>query len=80
LVDATDNAQMKALFDEVRQDWDGMDVLCANAGIADPTALVEDIVIEDWKSCVSVNLEGAFLAAKYAAPLMEAQKNWVLSL
>lgn len=51
---------------------DGLDVLCANAGIAGPTALVEDVALADWQACVSVNLEGAFLAAKYAAPLMKA--------
>ena len=33
---------------------------------------VEDVALDDWRACVSVNLEGAFLAAKYAAPLMKA--------
>ena len=48
-----------------------LDVLCANAGIAGPTAQIEDVDLADWRACVSVNLEGAFLAAKYAAPLMK---------
>jgi NAD(P)-dependent dehydrogenase (short-subunit alcohol dehydrogenase family) len=65
---------MKALFDDVQAQWGGIDVLCANAGIAGPTALVEDIPLEDWKNCVSVNLEGAFLASKFAAPLMKQAK------
>jgi NAD(P)-dependent dehydrogenase (short-subunit alcohol dehydrogenase family) len=47
-------------------------VLCANAGVAGPTAPVEAVALEDWRACVSVNLEGAFLAAKHAAPLMKA--------
>ena len=50
----------------------GLDVLCANAGIAGPTARIEDVTLEDWRACVAVNLEGAFLAAKHAAPLMKA--------
>jgi NAD(P)-dependent dehydrogenase (short-subunit alcohol dehydrogenase family) len=50
----------------------GLDVLCANAGIAGPTAQVEDVALEDWRSCVSVNLEGAFLAAKNAVPMMKS--------
>ena len=58
----------------------GLDVLCANAGIAGPTALVEDIALEDWRACVSVNLEGAFLAAKYAAPLMKAARRGVITV
>ena len=64
---AADEAQMRDVFAQM----DGLDVLCANAGIAGPTALVEDIALADWRACVSVNLEGAFLAAKYAAPLMK---------
>lgn len=59
---------MRAVFDQL----DGLDVLCANAGIAGPTTPVEDIALADWRSCVSVNLEGAFLAAKHAAPMMKA--------
>ena len=64
---AADEAAMAHVFDEM----DHLDVLCANAGIAGPTAKVEDIALSDWQACVSVNLEGAFLAAKYAAPLMK---------
>ncbi len=68
--DASDEAQMQAVFEAIGQAG-GLDVLCANAGVAGPTALVEDVALEDWRRCVSVNLEGAFLAAKYAAPLMK---------
>ena len=74
-VDATDEAGVKALFAEIAEVWGGLDVLCANAGIAGPTARVEDIALEDWRKCVSVNLEGCFLAAKYAAPVMKAARG-----
>ena len=74
-VDASDEAAMAALFEEITAHWGGLDVLCANAGIAGPTAAVEDVALADWRQCVSVNLEGAFLAAKYAAPIMKAQKS-----
>lgn len=80
LVDVADAVQMAALFDQVAHDWDGIDVLCANAGVAGPTALIEDIALEDWKSCVSVNLEGAFLATKHAAKMMKAQKSGAIIL
>lgn len=49
----------------------GLDVLCANAGVAGPTAPIEDIPLGEWRDCVSVNLEGAFLACKYAVPMMK---------
>jgi NAD(P)-dependent dehydrogenase (short-subunit alcohol dehydrogenase family) len=73
--DASDEAAMAALFDDIQTRWGGLDTLCANAGIAGPTAQIEDVALSDWKTCVSVNLEGAFLAAKYAAPMMKAQRS-----
>lgn len=79
-VDVTDEPAMAALFATLTSDWGGLDVLCANAGIAGPTALIEDIDLQDWRRCVSVNLEGAFLAAKYTAPLMKAQKSGVITV
>lgn len=66
--DAVDETAMAAVIAQMGQ----IDVLCANAGIAGPTALIEDIEIADWRACVSVNLEGAFIAAKHATPLMKA--------
>ncbi len=74
-VDASDEYAMSELFDQIKKDWGGLDTVCANAGIAGPTAAVEDVELADWRKCVSVNLEGAFLAAKYSAPLLKAQKS-----
>lgn len=73
VVDACDAAGMSALFAAVEAEWGGLDVLCANAGTAGPTAAIEDVELADWQRCVSVNLEGAFLAAKHAAPMMKRQ-------
>ena len=72
LCDASDEGDVAAVFQAIAGAG-GLDVLCANAGVAGPTALIEDIALEDWRTCVSVNLEGAFLAAKYAAPIMKEQ-------
>ncbi len=70
---AADAPAMAALFEEIAAVWGGLDILCANAGVAGPTAPVEAVELADWRACVSVNLEGAFLAAKHAAPLMKAR-------
>ncbi len=72
-VDVADEAAMAAMFDAIRQEWGGLDVVCANAGIAGPTAPVEEVALADWRACLAVNLDGAFLAAKFAAPMMKAQ-------
>lgn len=74
-VDVSDEAVMAAMFAQIADVWGGLDVLCANAGIAGPTALIEDVALADWRACLAVNLDGAFLAAKYAAPMMKAQKS-----
>ena len=78
--DISDGAAMAGLFEAVKEEWGGLDVLCANAGIAGPTALIEDVALDDWRRCVSVNLDGAFLAAKYAAPMMKRQGAGALLL
>ncbi|WP_408637152.1 SDR family oxidoreductase [Pseudosulfitobacter koreensis] len=64
---AADEDDMRRVFAQMGR----LDVLCANAGIAGPTAAIEDVTMEDWRACLGVNLDGAFLAAKYAAPLMK---------
>lgn len=79
-VDVTEEPAMAALFGEIGEDWGGLDVLCANAGIAGPTAPIEEVALSDWRACMSVNLEGAYLAAKYATPMMKAQGSGVMLL
>ena len=77
-VDATDEAALAGLFARISADWGGLDVLCANAGTKGPTGAVEDIALDDWRACLAVNLDGAFLAAKHATPMMKAQKSGVM--
>ena len=71
--DVSCEADVVELFAQIEADWGGLDVLCANAGIAGPTALVEEVALEDWRACLSVNLDGAFLSAKHAAPILKRQ-------
>jgi NAD(P)-dependent dehydrogenase (short-subunit alcohol dehydrogenase family) len=78
VADASDEVAIATVFAEILAEWGGLDVLFANAGVAGPTALIEDIALKDWQRCVSVNLEGAFLAAKFAAPMMKAQCGGVI--
>ena len=79
-LDVTDEKAISKLFSRLRADWGELNVLCANAGIAGPTASVEDTSLVEWRRCISVNLEGAFLFSKYAAPLMKSQKSGVIIL
>lgn len=69
--DASSEAGMQILFDEIAAAWGGLDVLCANAGIKGPTAAIEDMDLEAWHQCLGVNLDGAMLAAKFGAKMMK---------
>ena len=71
-VNVANDAQMHGLFAEI-DTGGGLDVVCANAGVAGPTALIEDVAWDDWKACVDVTVGGAFLTAKYATPLLKAR-------
>jgi Dehydrogenases with different specificities (related to short-chain alcohol dehydrogenases) len=78
--DVANRASVDALFDAVHAEWGGLDVLCANAGTSGPTARVEDVDPDDWRACLAVNLDGAFLCARRAAPWMKAQGAGVITL
>lgn len=78
LVDAALEPGMELLFAEIRAEWGGLDVLCANAGIKGPTAAIEDMDLAAWHQCLSVNLDGAMLAAKHAARLMKPAGSGVM--
>jgi NAD(P)-dependent dehydrogenase (short-subunit alcohol dehydrogenase family) len=72
LADVAEEAEVAALMARIAAEWGGLDVLCCNAGVAGPTARVTDVALEDWRACMAVNLEGAFLCTKHAVPLMLA--------
>ncbi|HJS31171.1 MAG TPA: SDR family oxidoreductase [Alphaproteobacteria bacterium] len=72
LADVADPLAVDKLFEEVRGDLGGLDVLVNNAGIAGPTAAVEDVTPGDWERTIAVNLNGMFYCTRVAVPLLKA--------
>ncbi len=72
LTDVSDVSQVENLFREVQKNLGGLDVLVNNAGIAGPTAKVEDIRTEDWDHCIAVDLNGMFYCTRKAMPMIKA--------
>lgn len=70
--DVSDEAQVDAMFDELLSRWGTLDALVNNAGIAGPTAQVEETSVADWAQTIAVNLTGPFLCARRAVPLLKA--------
>lgn len=70
--DVADVRQVDLLFSEVQSTLGGLDVLVNNAGIAGPTAKVEEIRPEDWDRCIAVDLNGMFYCTRKAMPMLKA--------
>jgi NAD(P)-dependent dehydrogenase (short-subunit alcohol dehydrogenase family) len=69
--DVSKAADVDAMIADVRAELGGLDVLVSNAGIAGPTAPVEDYDPEAWNAVVNVNLNGTFEVARKAVPLLK---------
>jgi len=65
-------ADVDRLFDDVRNNLGGLDVLVNNAGVAGPTGKVEDIEPAEWERCIAVDLNGMFYVTRKAMPLIKA--------
>ncbi len=53
----------------------GCDVLVNNAGIAGPTAAVEEMTLEAWRQCLAINLDAQMLTCRKVVPAMKAQRS-----
>ena len=72
--DVADFAAVKAMVDEVVQDFGGLNILINNAGIAQRQRFVETKP-DDWHRQIDACLYGAIHCCYAAAPHLEAAKN-----
>lgn len=72
-LDVTDAGAVQAGFDGFADRAGRLDCLFNNAGIFTPTAVFDEIAIDDWRRAVDVNLTGMFLCARAAFGLMRRQ-------
>jgi NAD(P)-dependent dehydrogenase (short-subunit alcohol dehydrogenase family) len=73
--DVSDRTQVAKLFKEALKALGGLDVLVNNAGIAGPTAKVEEMTPEDWDRCLAINITGQFNCARLAVPHLRKSRN-----
>jgi NAD(P)-dependent dehydrogenase (short-subunit alcohol dehydrogenase family) len=72
VADVADSESVDRLFDDVQSELGGLDVLINNAGTEGPIGPVEDISPEAWRRTIAVNLDGQFLCARSAVPLLKS--------
>jgi NAD(P)-dependent dehydrogenase (short-subunit alcohol dehydrogenase family) len=72
VADVSRLADVERLFADVARELGGLDVLVNNAGIAGPTARIEDIAPEDWERTLAVDLNSMFYCTRLAMPLIKA--------
>jgi len=61
--------QVKEMIQEVSKELGGLDVMVANAGVAQKSVLTS-ITLEDWERVMAINTRGIFLCYKHAAQQM----------
>jgi NAD(P)-dependent dehydrogenase (short-subunit alcohol dehydrogenase family) len=71
--DVSDETQVAALFDALRQRFGRLDLLFNNAGIFPPASAPDELQAAAWRQAVDVNLNGAFFCLSQAFGLMRAQ-------
>lgn len=69
LADVTSPDDVKKLIECAHTEFGGLDILVNNAAVRHEGSL-ESLTINDWRSIISIILDGAFLCAQAAAPLL----------
>ncbi|MBN2101791.1 MAG: 3-oxoacyl-ACP reductase FabG [Candidatus Aenigmarchaeota archaeon] len=72
--DVSKSADVKQMFDTVKEKFGRLDILVNNAGIL-KDALLMMIREEDYNSIIDINLKGPFLCMQHAAKMMLRQRS-----
>ncbi len=67
--DVTDESDVAALFEAARAEGGPVDIVVANAGASESRPFTKT-TLDAWQDMLSVNLTGAFLTLRHAAPSM----------
>lgn len=62
--DVSDEESVAGLTRRVREEFGHIDVLCANSGVAGPTAPLWDVTPTEWNETFAVNVFGTYLCCR----------------
>lgn len=79
--DVTDQESVRESVAETVRTFGGLDCLVNNAGIAGPTAPVEEVEEDQWKRTLDVNVSGGYRTVRYAAPhLRDSDRGRIINI
>lgn len=70
--DTTDEDQVAALVRAAVDEYGGLDIFVANAGVSEPKAPIDELDVMRWKQVIDINLTGTALSFKHALRQMRA--------
>ncbi len=73
--DVRNNADVKTVFSNLPENWNDIDVLINNAGLAAGLSAIQDGNIDDWEQMIDTNVKGLLYVTRAVAPLMQARKK-----
>ncbi|MFC5412916.1 SDR family oxidoreductase [Larkinella bovis] len=71
LADIAKPDEMQNAFAELQNQFGGLHIVFANAGINGVWAPIEELEPDEWDKTMTINLRGTFLTVKYAVPLLK---------
>jgi Dehydrogenases with different specificities (related to short-chain alcohol dehydrogenases) len=69
-LDVTSDDDWVAAVDDVRERWDGLHVLVANAAVFTRAVRIADLAVEEYERVIGINQVGCFQAVHHCAPLI----------
>lgn len=79
--DITDEESVEEAIEATVQEFGELTALVNNAGIAGPTAPIEEVEVKEWQQTMDVNVMGMFLTTKHAVShLREADYGSIVNI
>ena len=70
-LDVTNEGEVRKVFADIQTQFEKIDVLINNAGIAGVDKPTHEITEQEWDKVIGVNVKGVFLCTKHVIPYMK---------